>query len=496
MNASIARFFISYAHVDKTLASRLRNCIKQEGFECFMDRYDIEPGQAIDLRIMRAMEGCTHLLILHSPASDKSFWVHYELGAASALKRSVIEFLTHQSQSTFPPLHLTKHITTVSELKSYLRQLRGMNRATSGSSLDPVLERAKNALYHTELTTIRAIRVFGADAEFVPASRVRVKYRANPYIRPVVLQARAEAYCASKERKCRESNIDFFDGPAAQLLRWQAGTRDARMTAAEPTELRLELGPVSWYDYEGCNAALAEDAASNQSFEFLNGLIGITSVVDSGDVSRNTLPNILDTAVTLVSKDEYVAYTTRGHQVTFSGRLTSAVAENVNRYLDDTHGGNPTKLVHSRLARYRSKSRKDRNYEPVGIPHPLAAAIRGVEEELSPDLLRFVDASNLKVTGICFDLNVFHPTLLICLAVPLTAEQIEGMCRRRPGKDHRKEVRLSFVPASEDHPETKELLARDTWLPGGQASLFRALELLAALKRDLSFQESFEILSR
>ena len=485
-------FFVSYAHTDKKRASQLRALITASGFECFLDRYDIEPGDPIDTRIMNAIRKCSHLLVVHSQASDKSFWVHYELGAAMALGRTVIEYVTHEAQSPFPTLHLIKHISSIPDFKKYLSLIGG--KVDSERTTEPLaFSSIKSGLYHGRLGHVLALRLWGADDQFVPIDRVHVTYQHEPYIRPASLQEESQWFCRAKEVQCRASNIDFFDGPCARLLSWQAGTRDQQAAATEPVDMHLQLAPVSWYDYEGCNGARAADATMHHSAKFVEALVSLQRIFETGDISQNKLPNILDTATTVLTSDGYLAYTTRGPHITFSGKLTSAVAENINRYFDDTNDGDPTSLVHSKRSRYRSRLRRDRNYAPHGIPHPLAAALRGIEEELSPDLLKYIAPESLKVTGLCFDLGTFHPTLLLCVAVPLSAENIERLCLRHPGRDHRKEVRLSFVPSYEDNP-IQELLALPNWLPGGQASLYRAYELISALRRDLEFDEAFDVL--
>jgi hypothetical protein len=44
---------------------------------------------------------------------------------------------------------------------------------------------------------------------------------------------------------------------------------------------------------------------------------------------------------------------------------------------------------------------------------------------------------------------------------------------------------LEFTPANLQSEETRKLIRKPNWIPGGLASLVRALQVVEALKRDL-----------
>ena len=146
-----------------------------------------------------------------------------------------------------------------------------------------------------------------------------------------------------------------------------------------------------------------------------------------------------------------------GNVAAAPNKLSSSVSENINRFKDDMCGRslvNPD--YDDRPVRKVSAS-----YEPKGVPDPFRTATRGIIEELSRTLLKHIRPRAIKLTGLCYNLEGYHPDLLFIAAVDLPKEQVAKLCAERPGKDFR-EGELRFTPATFDDEDmfTKHLHRR------------------------------------
>ena len=82
--------FISYARADEAFARRLYNDLAASGVEPWLDRYDIPPGAIWDAEIQRALNACSHVLVVVSGASVGSNNVHAEWNYAETLGKTLI----------------------------------------------------------------------------------------------------------------------------------------------------------------------------------------------------------------------------------------------------------------------------------------------------------------------------------------------------------------------------------------------------------------------
>ena len=80
--------FISYSHVDSHVADQVAAGLQELGLDHFLDRKDITWGQNLSTAVHHALRECTHQVIILSPASIKSPWVHFETGHAIGAVRS------------------------------------------------------------------------------------------------------------------------------------------------------------------------------------------------------------------------------------------------------------------------------------------------------------------------------------------------------------------------------------------------------------------------
>jgi hypothetical protein len=135
------------------------------------------------------------------------------------------------------------------------------------------------------------------------------------------------------------------------------------------------------------------------------------------------------------------------------------------------------------------------DYRPRGVPHPIAAVLRGIGSEVSPRLLDVIRPTDICVTGIAFDLDFLHPNLLVAVLVDLRHDQILELRRLHPGPEYL-EGELYFASADLTNSDTRSIVADRNWVPGGQASLLRTLELFDAISRDrlADFSQVFSML--
>ena len=284
---------------------------------------------------------------------------------------------------------------------------------------------------------------------------------------------------------------NFFNGPNTRLVSLSAapGPQDS---ASELDTLELHLGPVGWFAYAGINEFI-RDRRSNFSDREIYRWIGADALRDELSVEYSRVPNILDTATTLITTDGMVAYQqrTRTGVDARPANLTSSVAENINRYKDDTPPGNHLELLrHSRRQGMIIPS--EDAYQSVGVPHPFATVRRGISDELAPSVLEGIENGpfpKIQCTGISYDLDSLHPDVLFVACVPQTSVELAHAARGGFGErgSEWREGRLKFMPADFRHDKTaRVLMGVKAWNPGGHASVVRAIELLRAVRREHS----------
>ncbi|MCF6338091.1 MAG: winged helix-turn-helix domain-containing protein [Gammaproteobacteria bacterium] len=111
--------FVSYSHTDSSVADKIVENLQQLDIKSFLDRKDIAWGESIGKTVRKAIETCTHQIIILSPASIKSEWVHFEAGFAMGIGRIPLPFLTHPSQDVPKYFQDTLFVTTSEELMNY-----------------------------------------------------------------------------------------------------------------------------------------------------------------------------------------------------------------------------------------------------------------------------------------------------------------------------------------------------------------------------------------
>jgi TIR domain len=92
--------FISYSHQDINTVRALSTALSQKGLSVWMDRIDIQGGDAYDTQIEDAIAQTSVVIVLWSEHSIRSYWVRAEAAYALA-KRKLLPISIDQSQ---PPL--------------------------------------------------------------------------------------------------------------------------------------------------------------------------------------------------------------------------------------------------------------------------------------------------------------------------------------------------------------------------------------------------------
>ena len=298
--------------------------------------------------------------------------------------------------------------------------------------------------------TARALRLVGAADEFFPQDRVTIEVCRQPYVLPnAMLRTKADVL-SRLESDAEQRKAPFFDGLHTRLVDYSIAGTDA---STEQKRLTLHLGPIGWYDY-----SVMRWHTDQMNRADLTKYIDLEAIARTGSVVHTKLHNILDTATTLVTSDGYLLFAQRGTRVSGDETLlSSCVAENIHVQKDGSLSENAN----------------------IECPAPFRAALRGIDEEMSPLIAQALVAngSPLFCLGLSFDLDAYHPDILFFAALSLTYEQVLKACRERPGQDffegHIRGVSLTGMDGS-----LARELSREKWTGGGKASALRALEFV------------------
>lgn len=76
------KIFISHSHNDRQLVNTLTSELISRGFYLWVDQYELEPNQSLDISISTAIEECSHFLFVLSSNSIESEWCLNELKIA------------------------------------------------------------------------------------------------------------------------------------------------------------------------------------------------------------------------------------------------------------------------------------------------------------------------------------------------------------------------------------------------------------------------------
>lgn len=111
--------FLSYSHIDTSIADEIAMMLDELNIEYFRDIKDIQWGDVIVPNVAQALKRCTAILVIVSPASVKSSWVPYEIGRASALQKTILPYLTHRSIDLPSYVNDKRFLASINEVREY-----------------------------------------------------------------------------------------------------------------------------------------------------------------------------------------------------------------------------------------------------------------------------------------------------------------------------------------------------------------------------------------
>jgi hypothetical protein len=126
----MAHTFISYSRKekdrddsdqDKEVADKLAQRLRDEGFEVWIDKNDITPGDAWWEKIVEAIKGCGVFVIILSSYSVKSPWVLRELSVALEFEKPIFPLLLRDGE----PWTQIKHIQCANSIDDLISGLKG-----------------------------------------------------------------------------------------------------------------------------------------------------------------------------------------------------------------------------------------------------------------------------------------------------------------------------------------------------------------------------------
>ncbi len=98
----VAMIFVSYARADKDFVDRLIGMLEQRGLETWVDRRGIPGGTLWEAEISKALEHCSAVVVVLSPAVRDSAHVATELSLAHDYHRPIIPILREAWESVEP----------------------------------------------------------------------------------------------------------------------------------------------------------------------------------------------------------------------------------------------------------------------------------------------------------------------------------------------------------------------------------------------------------
>jgi TIR domain len=104
--------FVSHSSTDAAIASRLAMGLEAVGYRSWYDKWDLKAGDSIVDRIQTALSACDVLLVVLSPRSVASEWVHRELNAGLMRElggHSVVVIPVLIEDCDIPPLLEERH---------------------------------------------------------------------------------------------------------------------------------------------------------------------------------------------------------------------------------------------------------------------------------------------------------------------------------------------------------------------------------------------------
>jgi hypothetical protein len=115
----MAKVLISYSQVDSEIADEIVRTLLKQNVEIVRDVRDISWGESVELKVDKAFDEISAVLVIISPASLKSQWMPYEIGFVTGRGKTVIPFLSDPLLELPLDIKRLNSITAISQLQEY-----------------------------------------------------------------------------------------------------------------------------------------------------------------------------------------------------------------------------------------------------------------------------------------------------------------------------------------------------------------------------------------
>ena len=120
------KVFISHQRADSFIASEIRNEFERLQIETYLDVVDsaiLQDGDDLAKYILASLRKCTHLLAVVSSSTKNSWWVPWEIGAASEREYPLATF-AHSVASVPEYLEKWPVLTSVRQVVFYVDAMK------------------------------------------------------------------------------------------------------------------------------------------------------------------------------------------------------------------------------------------------------------------------------------------------------------------------------------------------------------------------------------
>lgn len=309
---------------------------------------------------------------------------------------------------------------------------------------------------------------------------ISIRYRHDRLVIPHRLREVYARLAAQVKEAAASVGRPYYNGPTARLLRISEEKTDQLPDGREQRRLILELAPLSWEEFTILNKNLDEPITPGGGATIRSEYADRRALFQNGpDLRWCDLSNMLSLAMIPITTDGFglIQHRSRHGVSVDPGRLTSGIAENIHRYLDEAVPDNLGRALNPRTERNRTDV--DAYYRPTGVPSPVLTALRGLKEEVSTELYRMLKDSlhRIKFLNLIFDLHGFHPMLTGIVELGLQRSEVERLLQEYPGRDHPEFTSMLFVPLDPSEKHASRLLRRPTdWVRGGLSAFISAIK--------------------
>lgn len=144
------KIFLSYSHLDKRLAGKIKTYLRQYGLKVFLAHDDIEPSEEWADKILEELRDCDVFMPILTKHFNKSNWTDQETGCALILNKLILPLKGDVDPHGF--------------ISRY--QARGLNKADVAKSLSRVMRVLAQKPRIGALLKDALIEVFGSSDSF------------------------------------------------------------------------------------------------------------------------------------------------------------------------------------------------------------------------------------------------------------------------------------------------------------------------------------------